>query len=128
MSGALLDTSAVISGIGALEIEETVAISVITLGELRAGVALATDPEIRAARQGRLSAIREAFEPIPVDEAVAERYGDILVSARKDGRITKATDLLIIATASATGRRLYTRDSKQASLAQAAGVLVQAVS
>jgi predicted nucleic acid-binding protein len=128
LSGALLDTSAVISGIGALETEETVAISVITLGELRAGVALATDPEIRAARQGRLSAIRETFEPIPVDEAVAERYGDILVTARKDGRITKATDLLIIATASATGRRLYTRDSKQAALAQAAGVLVRAVS
>jgi toxin FitB len=125
--GALLDTSAVIGGIGALETEETMAISVITLGELRAGVALATDPEARAARQSRLNVIREAFEPIPVDEAVAEQYGEILASARTAGRITKATDLLIIATASATGRRLYTRDSKQAALAQASGIPVHAV-
>ncbi len=124
----MLDTSAVIGGAGALETEETVAISVITLGELRAGVALAADQELRAARQARLSAVRDAFEPIPVDEAIAEHYGDILASARSNGRITKATDLLIIATASATGRRLYTRDTKQATLAQAAGVLVHTVS
>ena len=127
LSGALLDTSVVIGGIGVLETEATLAISMITLGELRAGVALAANPEIRASRQSRLSVVRDTFEPIPVDEAVAEQYGEILASARSAGRITNATDLLIIATASATGRRLYTRDSKQASLARAAGVLVHAV-
>jgi predicted nucleic acid-binding protein len=72
----------------------TAAISVITLGELRAGVRLAGDPTLQAVRQARLSAIRKAFEPIMVDELVAERYGDILAAARSQGRTIKATDLL----------------------------------
>jgi predicted nucleic acid-binding protein len=128
LSGALFDTSVLISGFPSLQIEdipETMAISVITLGELRAGVRLASDPVARAARQERLVAVRDAFQPILVDEAVAEHYGDVLAVARSAGRTTKATDLLIIATASATGRTLYTHDSRQAALAQAAGIVVQ---
>ena len=101
------------------------AISVITLGELRAGVRLAGDPSARAARQRRLVAVRDAFEPIPVDEMVAEHYGDVLATARSAGRTTKATDLLIIATAAATGRTLHTLDTRQAALAQVAGIQLQ---
>src|ERR1700677_334690 len=104
---------------------ETMEISVITLGELRAGVRLADDPSARAARQRRLIAVRNAFEPIPVDEMVAEHYGDVLATARSAGRTTKATDLLIIATAAATGRTLHTFDTRQAALAQATGIQVQ---
>jgi predicted nucleic acid-binding protein len=127
LSGALLDTSVVIGGSDSLQIElpETMAISVITLGELRAGVRLAEDSTARAARQTRFNAVRDAFEPIPVDEAVAEHYGDILAAARSTGRSSKATDLLIIATAAATGRVLHTLDRRQAALAQVAGVALQ---
>jgi predicted nucleic acid-binding protein len=108
-----------------MDAPETMAISVITLGELRAGVRLAGDPSARAARQRRLVAIRDAFEPIPVDETVAEHYGDVLATARSAGRATKATDLLIIATAAATGRILHTLDTRQTALAQAAGIQVR---
>ncbi|HYM45854.1 MAG TPA: PIN domain-containing protein [Solirubrobacteraceae bacterium] len=127
MSGALLDTSVVIDGLPPrpTDAPETVAISVITLGELRAGVRLADDPSVRAARQRRFVAVRDAFQPIPVDEAVAEHYGDVLATARCAGRTTKATDLLIIATAAATGRILHTLDTRQAALAQTAGIQVQ---
>jgi predicted nucleic acid-binding protein len=128
LSGALLDTSVVIDGYAAIEADdapETVAISVITLGELRAGVRLASDPSVRAARQRRLNAVRAAFEPIPVDEMIAEQYGDVLAAARSAGRTTKATDLLIIATAAATGRTLHTLDTRQASLAEAVGIVVR---
>jgi toxin FitB len=123
----LLDTSVVIGGLESLQTEPpaTMAISVITLGELRAGVRLADDPPTCAARQTRLNAIRDAFKPIPVDEAVAEHYGDILAAARSAGRTSKATDLLIIATAAATGRVLHTLDRRQAALAQVAGVPLQ---
>ncbi len=96
----------------------------ITLGELRAGVRLGGDPSVRAQRQARLVAIRDAFLPLPVDEAVAEHYGDVLAAARSSGRTTKATDLLIIATAAATGRVLWTLDQRQAKLAEAVGVAV----
>jgi predicted nucleic acid-binding protein len=118
----------VIAGFEALPIElpATMAISVITLGELRAGVRLADDPAARAARQTRLNAVRDAFDPIPVGEAVAEHYGDILAAARSAGRSSKATALLIIATAAATGRILHTLDKRQAALADVAGVPLQA--
>lgn len=120
----LLDTSVVIAASSALapSADETAAISVITLGELAAGVHLAADPHTRAVRQARLAAVRETFEPLPVDESVAGHYGEILAAARAEGRTTKATDLLIIATAAATGRVLVTLDDAQAGLARLATV------
>jgi predicted nucleic acid-binding protein len=123
---ALLDTSVVIASADELTVEsgDTTAISVLTIGELRAGVSLATEPHVRALRQARLAAIREAFEPLPVDETTAHHYGELLALARSQRRSSKATDLLIIATASATGRTLVTFDDAQASLARIAGVAV----
>jgi predicted nucleic acid-binding protein len=122
VSGALLDTSVVIAGESALDLPAATAISVVTLGELRAGVLLATDPPVRAARQARLAAVRGAYEPLPIDESVAEHYGEVLAGARTARRITTATDLLIIATAAATGRVLYTLDERQERLAADLGV------
>jgi predicted nucleic acid-binding protein len=120
----LLDTSVVIGGSLALAVEpeDTAAISVITIGELRAGVRLASDPGTQAVRQARLVAVRQTFAPIPVDESVTEQYGEILAAARAKRRTTKATDLLIIATAAATGRTLLTLDDTQQRLARDVGV------
>jgi predicted nucleic acid-binding protein len=123
---ALLDTSVVIAPADALRLQrdDTAAISVITIGELHAGVRLARDPHIRARRQARLAAVQVAFEPLPLDETIAYRYGDLLALARSQRRSTRATDLLIIATASATGRTLLTLDDAQASLARVVGLAV----
>jgi len=124
VSGSLLDTSVLVARneAGALALPETAAISVITLGELRAGVLIAGDEAIAEDRRRRLAAVRAAFAPLPVDEPVAECYGDVLAVARSQRRTVKATDLLIIATAAATARELYTLDTAQARLAEAAGV------
>jgi predicted nucleic acid-binding protein len=126
VSGDLLDTSVVIAfdGSAELELPEAASISVITLGELRAGVIRARDAAARAARQARLAAVRAAFAPLLIDEIVAEHYGDALAYARSSGRTVKATDLLIIATASATGRALHTLDRAQAGLARELGLAV----
>jgi predicted nucleic acid-binding protein len=83
---------------------------------------MARDERVAELRRGRLAAVRAAFAPLLVDEAVAERYGDVLAVARSQRRASKATDLLIIATAAAADRRLYTLDASQARLAQAAAV------
>ena len=117
---AILDTSVLIATDeqGDLELPETAAISVITLGELRAGVLRARDAQVRAARVRRLRAVRAAFAALPVDDEVADRYGEALAAARDRGRSAKATDLLIIATAAATGRTLYTLDQAQAGFAR----------
>jgi toxin FitB len=121
---ALLDTSVVIATDerGDLELPDTAAISVITLGELRAGILRGADHSVRAARARRLAAVRAAFAALPVDEDVAERYGETSAAARDLGRSAKATDLLIIATAAAGGRTLYTLDAAQAGLARELGV------
>lgn len=129
VSGTLLDTSVLIAfgDDHDLDLPASAAISVITLGELRAGVVRARDGRTRAARQARLTAVRAAFAPLLVDESVAEHYGDALAHARGEGRSVKATDLLIIATASATGRTLHTLDRAQAGLARELGLAVSGV-
>lgn len=126
MIQALLDTSVVIASADAiaLEPEDSAAVSVLTIGELHAGVRLAGDPNVRARRQARLAAVKDIFEPVPIDETIATHYGELLAIARSQRRSTKATDLLIIATAAASGRTLLTRDDAQASLAMLAGVPV----
>lgn len=121
-AAALLDTSVVVKDLGGAPAPETAAVSVVTLGELRAGVELADTPDRRRSRQQRLLDVRKAFVPLPVDEDVADQYGRLLAFARRERRMTKATDLLIIATAMAKGRLLATHDDRQARLAEAAGV------
>lgn len=122
MSGALLDTSVVVAAAEvADQLPDQAAISVITLGELRAGMLRARNETQRNQRRARLEATRAAFCPISVDEHVASHYGELLAWARDQSRSEKATDLLITATAAATGRQLYTADRAQAGLARDAG-------
>lgn len=125
MSLALLDTSVVIAaGDSGGELPSAAAISVITLGELRAGVLRAADDAARSLREQRLADFRAAFVPLSIDEDVAEHYGKTLALARDEGRIQDAADLLIVATASATRRELYTLDIAQANLARRLGLVV----
>ncbi|MDQ3163490.1 MAG: PIN domain-containing protein [Actinomycetota bacterium] len=125
MSGALLDTSILIAAEASLDdLPASAAISVVTLGELYAGVHLARTAEIRRLRRRRLDATRAAFSPLPVDDSVAKHYGEVLAVARRDNRSAKATDVLIIATAAASSRSLHTLDASQAQLARAAEVTV----
>ncbi|MEA2363346.1 MAG: hypothetical protein QOD71_2491 [Thermoleophilaceae bacterium] len=56
------------------------------------------------------------FESLPL------RCGKVLAVARSQRRAAKATDVLIIATAAATARKLHTLDAGQARRAEAAGV------
>ena len=123
---ALLDTSVLIAvdEEGQLDLPPSVAISVITLGELRAGVLRASRPDARASRAARLAAVRRAFSALDVNADIADTYGAALAHARETRRAAKASDLLIIATAMATGRGLITGDRAQAALAGELGVAV----
>ncbi len=125
MSGALLDTSVVIAAAdGDVMFPDEGAISVITIGELRAGVLRAGHGPERERRSTRLRLVRSAFVAIPVDGDVAEHYGRALALARDEGRGQDAADLLIIATAAAADTMLYTRDVAQAKLARRLGLVV----
>lgn len=124
MTGSVLDTSVLIAvdEQRALDLPERSSISVVSLGELRAGVLRARGPASRSVRAARLADVRSAFAALVVDAAVADQYGAALAHARGAGRIVKATDLLIIATAAATGRELVTLDTAQAALARELGL------
>lgn len=126
MSGALLDTSVLIARDedGEFDLPATAAISVVSLGELRAGVLLARGDAVERARAARLEAVRSVFVALPVDDQVADGYGTVLAAARGAKRTVKATDLLIVATALVTGRVLHTRDHAQAGVTELAGVTV----
>ena len=109
---ALLDTDLVIA-VDVPMLEGEVAISVVTVAELHFGVLIARDQAIRAERLRRLSVLQRAFDPLPVDDAVAASYGQLAAAVVAAGRQPRARtlDLLIAATAHAHGARLYTRNA-----------------
>jgi hypothetical protein len=111
----LVDTSVVIDleqiELAALPVE--IAVSAITLAELAAGPHATSDPAERARRQDRLQRAEATFEPLPVDADVARAYGRVYATIAASGRKARgrrALDLLMAATAVATGLPLYTRN------------------
>lgn len=108
---AILDTSVVIAT-DVARLQGQLAISSATLAELHFGVLVAKDLNIRAERLRRLSILQRRFDPLPVDEAVADSYGQLAAAVVEAGRQPRARtmDLLIAATAHAHRARLYTRN------------------
>lgn len=109
---AILDTSVVIAT-DLQPLEGDLAVSAITMAELHFGVLVAKAPPIRAERLRRLLKLRQDFDPIPVDQAVAASYGQLAAAVVDAGRQprARAMDLLIAATAHAHSARLYTRNA-----------------
>jgi len=109
----LADTSVFI----ALEQEEAlsgsppraVAVSVITVAELRLGVLAATDGPTRARRLETLSRA-EALEPLPVDRAVAHAWATLRLALLDEGKWMALNDSWIAATAIANRIPVVSRD------------------
>jgi toxin FitB len=108
-----LDTSVLIAD-DVAPLPGELAISAVSLAELHFGVLFARDDDARARRLSRLSAMQRRFDPLPVDEAVAESYGLLASAVVKAGRQPRARvmDLLIAATARAHDAALFTRNSR----------------
>ena len=113
LSRGILDTSVLIAD-DVAPVPGELAISAVSLAELHFGVLLARDDDARARRLSRLSAMQRRFDPLPVDEAVAESYGLLASHVVKAGRQPRARvmDLLIAATARAHDAALFTRNSQ----------------
>ena len=111
----LIDTSVVIDleQIDAAALPEELAVSAMTMAELAAGPHATADPAERARRQDRLQRGEATFDPLPVDSETARAYGRVYAAVTATGRKARgrrAIDLLIAATALATGLPLYTRN------------------
>lgn len=114
MSGFLLDTNVisellrpkpepkVVQWIDAID-EELMFLSVVTIGEIRKGINLHPDSGRRAKLEAWLaSEVRARFQDriLPIDEAVAERWGLLTARARTErGHKLPVVDGLLAATA-----------------------------
>lgn len=110
---ALIDTSVLVrsEALGE-EIHDEWSVSVVSVGELEAGVLLAADPGTRAQRLRRLAAILAEAPVLPIDRAIAGRYGELRAAT---GRLP-SNDLWIAATALAYDLTLVTGDRRQVAL------------
>lgn len=97
-------------------------ISVATLTELVVGVRRAADGPLRILREATLARAR-SFVPMPYDEVVAERLGDLLATARARRRRAGAMDAIIAATALAHDLIVWTQDDDFDVLAELAPAL-----
>lgn len=111
MSRGILDTSVLIAD-DVAAIPGELGISVVSLAELQFGVLVAKDEQARALRLRRLSAIQRRFDPLPIDEAVADSYAQLASRVIQAGRQprARAMDLLIAATGHAHNAVVYTRN------------------
>jgi len=86
-----------------------IAVSVITIGELRAGVLAATDLETRDRRLATLTQAL-ALEARPVDDGVAHAWARLRIELRDRGLKMGVNDSWIAATAMSLGIPLVTQD------------------
>lgn len=115
MIAALVDTSVWIARelgreVNLLLVPEAVFVSVVTLGELQAGVLAAADT---ATRSQRLETVRSlaAIQPLPIDEAVAAQWAQLRVRLHETGRRINVNDLWIAATALVHQLPVLTQDA-----------------
>ncbi len=91
------------------DLPDELAVSAVTVGELRAGVLLAPDTETRDRRLSTLVAVL-ALAPLPVNEAVADAWARLRVALREAGRGMDVNDSWIAATALAARMPVVTQD------------------
>jgi predicted nucleic acid-binding protein len=111
---AILDTSIFIAReqdrpLG--DLPDEVAVSVVTLSELRHGVLAADGHERMARRLSTLEAARRIAKPLIIDEAVGDEMARLRVALKAIGRAMKVMDAWIAATAIAHGAAVCTQDS-----------------
>jgi tRNA(fMet)-specific endonuclease VapC len=90
--------------------DDDVAMTAITVAELRVGVELAKGKR-QAARRAFLDEIVVNVPVLPYDIDVAEAHAVLLVAGREQGVPRGALDLITAATARASGRVVVTADS-----------------
>ena len=102
---------AVLAWIEALS-DDGIRLSVLTLGEIKKGADLLEAGPRKARVDAWLDELRTTFADriLPVDEAVALRWGAISASGRRAGRVRPPIDSLLAATAMCHQLKLATRN------------------
>jgi len=112
---ALLDTSVLIARESGRPLDvdslpEDSAVSVVTVGELHAGILVAKDTATRARRLSTLEAL-SVVEALPITVEAAHRWAELRVRLAEQGRSAKVNDLWIAAVAQANAMDVVTQDT-----------------
>ena len=121
MTRGLADTSIVIARESGRPLDSDalpgrVAVSVITIGELRAGVLAAIDVETRDRRLGALTDAL-SLQPLPVDDRVSEAWAKLRLLLRDSDQRMPVNDSWIAATAMSIGVPVVTQDEDYVDIA-----------
>lgn len=92
--------------------DDALRLSVLTLGEIKKGADLLDDGPRKARVDAWLDELRATFADriLPVDDAVALRWGAISAASRRAGRVRPPIDSLLAATAICHQLKLATRN------------------
>jgi predicted nucleic acid-binding protein len=112
----VLDTSVFIADeqgrpLATTHLPDEAAISVVTLAELELGIHLASSEAARSRRLRTLQATQVTYVALPIDDAVASAFAELVAEARRAGRRPKVQDTWIAATARVHGVPVYTQDT-----------------
>ena len=113
MGRVVVDTGVLIAaerGRGRVPDDDEVAIAAITAAELLLGVELADDRH-RSGRAAAVETLLRSFEILEFDLTAARHHARLVAHARSTGSPRGAHDLIIAATASATGHTVLTTDA-----------------
>jgi len=102
---------------------DELAVSIITIGELRAGILAADDVKIRAVRLATLTRAL-SLDPVDVDDDVAEQWARLRVLLRDTGKRMPVNDSWIAATAMALEVPIVTQDDDYIKLDEIAVIRV----
>lgn len=114
MSRGLADTTVFIARESGRPLDEAslpdeIAVSIVTVGELRAGVLSTGDVRIRDQRLVTLTEAM-ALDPVPIDDDVTEQWARLRVLLRDSGQRMPVNDSWIAATAMALEVPVVTQD------------------
>jgi predicted nucleic acid-binding protein len=114
VSRGLLDTSVFIAregrGLDVTLLPDEVAVSVITYGELRAGVLAASNLSVRSRRLTTLQTVVD-LNPLPIDASIADAWAELRLLLAAASRRMNVNDTWIAATALANDVPVVSQDT-----------------
>ncbi len=113
MDRLILDTGvlvATVRGRATVPDDADIAIPAVAIAEYLAGVHLDPDAGRQAAQKAFLTEVLAVVPVCDYDRTVAEHHADLLADTARTGRRRGPHDLIIAATARATGRTILTTD------------------
>ncbi|RSM43021.1 type II toxin-antitoxin system VapC family toxin [Amycolatopsis balhimycina DSM 5908] len=118
MARLILDTGVLVDAArqrlppGAIGEEDDVAIPALAITEYRVGLLLDPNPARRAAHDAFLADFLAVTPVVDYSASVVDHHAELLVHLQRTGQARGAHDLIIAATARATGRTLVTTDGR----------------